>query len=235
MKRLSAIILLFTIAFAIFFIGPPLLGRPFDPYPLMNVADVFDILTPLVLLPLYWLLYRKSQPGPVSMSGIIVFFIFAAFWAQGQGMHLSANSIGHLLKGMEGSDIYNLTYLYDEVLSHYLWHFGIIGLSAFLIFRQWQNPFIKEQATLWPLILAGVIHGFTFFLMVIEAGTAPLGVTFAVLVVLFSLIWGRKKMSQQPLTTFFFISYTVATFFFIGWGIYWRGLPQFSEVGFDGL
>ena len=72
MKRLSAIILLFTIAFAIFFIGPPLLGKPLDPYPLMNVADVFDILTPWVLLPLYWLLYRKSQPGPVSMSGIIV-------------------------------------------------------------------------------------------------------------------------------------------------------------------
>jgi len=231
MKRLSAIILLFSIAFFIFLIGPPLLNKPFDPYLIMNVADVFDILTPLILLPLYWLLYRQCQPEPANMSGIVIFFIFAAFWAQGQGMHLSANSIGHLLYGMEATDIYKLTYFYDEVLSHYLWHFGIIGLSAFLIFRQWQNPFTEEQATLWPLILAGIIHGFTLFLIVIEAGTAPLGVTFAVLVVLFGLIWGRKKMGQQPLTTFFFISYTVATLFFIGWGIYWQGLPQLSEVG----
>jgi hypothetical protein len=230
MKRLSAIILLFAIAFAIFLIGPPLLSKPFDPHPVMTAADVFDIFTPLVLLPLYWLLYRKCQPEPATMSGIVLFFIFAAFWAQGQGMHLSANSIGHLLYGMEATDIYKLTYFYDEVLSHYLWHFGIIGLSALLIFRQRKNPFTEEPATLWPVILAGIIHGFTFFLIVIEAGTAPLGVTFAVLVVLFGLIWGRKKMSQQPLTTFFFISYTVATLFFIGWGIYWQGLPQFSEV-----
>ena len=127
MKRSSVLILVFAIAFAVFFVGPPLLGKPFGPYPLMETADVFDILTPLVLLPLYWLLYRMSQKEPINLSGIIVFFVLAAFWAEGQGMHLSANSIGHLLKGMENSDIYKLTYFYDEVLSHYLWHFGIIG------------------------------------------------------------------------------------------------------------
>ncbi len=219
-----------------FFVGPPLLGKPFGPYPIMKVADVFDMLTPLVLLPLYWLLYRVSQKEPISLSGIIVFFVLAAFWAEGQGMHLSANSISHLLKGMESSDmessdIYKLTYFYDEVLSHYLWHFGIVGLSAYLIFRQWQNHLLEGRTPLWPLILAGVIHGFTFFLIVVEAGTAPLGVTFAILVVLFGLIWSRKRMRQQSLLTFFFISYAVAALFFIGWGIYWRGLPQFSEVG----
>lgn len=132
---------------------------------------------------------------------------------------------------METSALYKLTYFYDEVLSHYLWHFGIVGLSAFLVWRQWQNPFIEEQASLWPLVLSGFIHGFTFFLIVIEAGTAPLGVTFATLAILFGLIWGRKKTSQQPLFAFFLISYAVATLLFIGWGIYWQGLPQFSEVG----
>jgi hypothetical protein len=84
---------------------------------------------------------------------------------------------------------------------------------------------------LWPLILAGVIHGFSFFAIVLEGGTAPLGITFAVLAVIFALIRGRKKMSQQPLLMFFFISYAIALLFFIGWGIYWQGLPQFSEVG----
>jgi len=230
-KRLSALILVFAVAFTVFFIGPPFLGKSFGPYPLMKVADVFDILTPLVLLPLYWLLYRMSQNKPLGLSGMVVFFVFAAFWAAGQGMHLSANSISHLLKGMESSDIYKLTNFYDEVLSHYLWHVGIVGLSGFLIIRQWQNTFNEERGPLWPLILAGVIHGFTFFLIVIEAGTAPLGVTFAVLAVLFGLIWGRKMIFQQPIITFFIISYAIAILFFIGWGVYYQGLPQFSELG----
>jgi hypothetical protein len=231
MRRLSTLTLVFAVAFLIFFFGPPLLGKPFGPYPLMKIADVFDIFTPLVLLPLYWLLYRMSQKEPVNLTGIIVFFVLAAFWAQGQGMHLSANSIGHLLKGMETSDIYKLAYFYDEVLGHYLWHFGIVGLSAVIIYRQWKNPFNGEKTPLWPVALAGVIHGFSFFSVVLEGGTAPLGVTFAVLAILFVLIWGRKKIAQQPLLTFFFLSYIVALLFFLGWGIYWQGLPQFSEVG----
>ncbi len=74
-------------------------------------------------------------------------------------------------------------------------------------------------------------HGFTFFLVVIESGTLPLGMTFAFLAALFGLIWGRKIMSQKPVATFFFISYLVAALFFIGWGIYWHGFPQFSQVG----
>ena len=231
MKRLSALILVFTIVFTIFLIGPPFLGQPFAWYPLMNVSEVFDVFTPLVLIPIYWLLYRSVQPNP-TRSGIITFLIFAALWTQGQGMHLAANSIHHLLEGMEATDIYKLTYFYDEVLSHYIWHVGIMGLSAFIIYQQWKHPFTSERAPLWPLYLAGIIHGFTLFLIVIEGGTAPLGVTFAVLAGLFGFIWVRKRMRQQPITTFFFVSYIVATLFFIGWGIYWRGLPQFSEVGF---
>jgi hypothetical protein len=231
MKRLSLLMLMFAAAFAIFLVGPPFLSKmTFTPYPLMTVADVFDILTPLVLLPLYWLLLRLGQPKP-SIAGMVIFFILAAFWAQGQGMHLSANSIDHLLKGMENTDIYRLTHFYDEVLSHYLRDVGIVGLSAFLIIRSSWNHFADEQGVLWSPILAGVIYGFTFFLLVIESGTAPLGVTFAVLVAVLGLIWGRKNMSRKPVATFFIISYIVATLFFLGWGIYWQGLPQFSEVG----
>jgi hypothetical protein len=231
MKKISVLILVFAVAFTVFFIGPPFLGISFGPYPLMKIADVFDILTPLVLLPLYWLLYRLSQNQPLNLSGMVIFFVFAAFWAAGQGMHLAANSIDHLLKGMESSDIYKLTHFYDEILGHYLWHVGIVGLAGFLIFRQWQSPSTEERGSLWPLMLAGVIHGFTFFMIVIEGGTAPLGITFAVLAVLFGLVWGRKMLFMRPVITFFFISYAVALLFFIGWGIYWQGLPQFSEVG----
>ena len=157
--------------------------------------------------------------------------LLAVFWVSGQGMHLAANSIGHLMKGMEGSDVYKLTFFYDEVLSHYLWHFGVFGLSVLIIFRQWRNPFTEGEAISWLLVLGGIIHGFSLFIIVVEAGTAPLGVTFAVLVTLLGLIWGRRRFSQRPLFLFFFVASLVATLLFAGWAIYWQGLPEFSEVG----
>ncbi len=58
-----------------------------------------------------------------------------------------------------------------------------------------------------------------------------MGITFSGLVILFGIIWGRERISQQPLLMFFFISYVMAMVLFVGWGIYWHGLPQFSEVG----
>ncbi len=81
MKRLSILILVFAVVFTIFLIGPPLLSKfTFAPYPLMKVADVFDIITPLVLLPLYWLMFRMGQPKPVNLTGMVVFFVLAAFF-----------------------------------------------------------------------------------------------------------------------------------------------------------
>ena len=56
MSRLSRLILVFSVLFAVFFMGPPLPGVQFGPYPLMKVAELFDLLTPLILIPLYWLL-----------------------------------------------------------------------------------------------------------------------------------------------------------------------------------
>jgi hypothetical protein len=81
------------------------------------------------------------------------------------------------------------------------------------------------------VILAGIVHGFSLFAIVVEAGTALLGVTFVIVVSLFGFIWGWKRFGYQPLLLFFFITGLVATLFFIGWGVYWGGLPEFSEVG----
>jgi hypothetical protein len=58
-----------------------------------------------------------------------------------------------------------------------------------------------------------------------------MGLPFALVVVLFVLLWGRMKMRQQPMLAFFFISFLVALLFFAGWGLYWGGFPQFSQVG----
>jgi hypothetical protein len=231
-SRLSRLILVFSVAFAVFFTVPPFLSSQFGPYPLMKLADVFDLFTPLILIPLYWLLYQVGQDKRPSLGEGVAFMVLAALWVLGQGMHLAANSIGHLLKEMTGSDAYVLTYFYDETLGHILWHSGVMGLSALLLIRQWQNPFPGEKASLGLLLPAGIIHGLTFFVIVVEGGTALLGIPFALTVILAGLVWGRAKLREQPLLLFFVVSYVVAMLFMAGWGIYWGGLPEFSALGF---
>ena len=146
-------------------------------------------------------------------------------------MHLSANSIGHLLEGMEGSDIYRVTTFYDEKLTHYLWHFGVMSLSGLLMYRQWRNNAETGKSTLWPVLLAGIIYGFVFFAMVIEGTTFPMGLPFAILAIVFILIWGRNHLREQPLQVFLLSGYSVAIVLFAVWGIWQGGLPEFSKVG----
>jgi len=232
MKRLSIVALVFSIAFLVFFLGPPFLSMEFGPYPLMRVGDVFDLLTPLVLIPLYLCLYRLGEGRPVSLKGGIFFVAFAALWVLGQGMHLAANSIGHLLENMRGIDALTLTGFYDEVLSHYLWHFGIFALSALVIYRHWRAPVAPDRSMPWaPVIAAGVIYGFAYFAAVIEGATTPAGVPFAGIAAVFLLVWGRKSLAREPVLAFFLVAYVLAAVLFLGWGIYWRGLPEFSDVG----
>ena len=230
MIKLPGLLLVFTLAFAAFIVGPAFLGGQFRPYPLMKVGDVLDLLTPLVLIPLYWLMLQSGPQKSTGLRAGLPFMLLSALWVEGQGLHLGANSIGHLLAGTSGSAAFGLTYFYDEVLSHYLWHLGIMGLSALLVVHAWRQG-SGEQFSLGLAGAAGVIHGFTFFLIVVEGGTAPLGVPFAVLFALFGLLWGRERLKRQPLLAFFFVAYLVAALFFLGWFIYWGGLPQFSQVG----
>ena len=232
MSRLNRLILIFSVAFAVLFVGPSMLSSQFGPYPLIKMGDVLDLFTPLVLIPLYWLLLQVGQEKRPSLREAVVFMLLAALWLQGQGIHLAANSIGHLLRELEGGDAYILTYLYDETLGHTLWHSGVMGLSALLLVRQWQNPFTAERSPLGLPLLAGITRGLTFFVIVVEGGTAPLAIPFAIAVISVGLVRGRNKPREQPLLLFFLVSYIVAMLFFAGWGIYWRGPPEFSALGF---
>jgi hypothetical protein len=153
-------------------------------------------------------------------------------------MHLAANSIDNLIEGLasrqvidiQTTDIYQLTYFLDEHLSHYLWQIGVVGLAALLIYQDWKRPF--GIATLWwVVILGGLIYGFTLFCIFLEGQTVTMGLPFVVIITLLGLIWGRKLLAHKPVLAFFFISCLIATVFFVGWGLYWGGFPQFSDVG----
>ena len=238
MKRLSLLTLLFSILSLVFIILLILLRFRFGPYPLVSYQDVFDVLTPLVLIPVYWLLFRSSSSQPASLAEDLAFMVLAALWAQGQGLHLSANAIDNLIEGLARSrvldimstDVYRLTYFFDEGLGHYLWHLGTLGLAALLVYHEWRRP-AGVTTTWWAAIVAGLIYGFCFFCIFLEGQTVVLGLPFAVALVGLTLLRGRARLSQQPVLAFFFVTCLVAVVLFAGWGAYWHGFPQFSDVG----
>jgi hypothetical protein len=238
MKKLSFLILIFAVLFAVFFLLLIFFRVPFVLYPLISYQDAIDLLTPLVLIPIYWLLFRFSAKGESRSAAEIAFMVLAALWVLGHGMHLAANSINNLVENLAknlqidiiGTDIHTLIYFYDENLSHYLWYSGILGLMALLSYREWKRP--SDQTTVWwMVVLAGLLHGFTLFCVFLEGQAVVLGLPFFAVFTLLVLIWGRKQLSNQPLLAFFLIACILAVSLLLGWGLYWGGFPEFSEVG----
>jgi len=209
---------------------PSFLGTPFFAMPLMEVGDVFDLLAPLVLIPAYWSLFDFDPERRPGFGPTLLFLVLASLWGLGHGMHLAANSLGHLETGMGGSPIGRLTDFYDEHLSHYLWHVAIAGLAIAIVWRQSGNP-LPPGGKWVPVLAAGVLYGFTYFVDVVESQTAPLGVPFAVLLSAYGVLMARKRWATEPLLAFFSIGSLTSCVLFGAWAAYWGGLPEFSKVG----
>lgn len=227
MASRSSLILTFAVAFSVFIIVPAFLSQPFPPYPLMHVADVFDLLTPFVLMVLYWRLFRDGEHVPARRQ-TLAFVLLGTLWVAGQAMHLAANSINNLL-GEGTSSLHDLVHFYDEVLSHYMWHLGIIGLSVLLLVREGRGP-AREIEGRW-ILPASVLYGLTFFLAVNEGGTVPLGLPASAAIVVGLSRYRREAVRSRPLAAFFLTAYALALLLLLGWGIYWGGFPEFTEVG----
>jgi hypothetical protein len=226
-SRSGVLALAFAVAFLVLFLAPPFLPYRFDLYPLINWADVVDLVTPLVLVPLYWLLL-SDVPAPLARGWMIAFLILAAAWVDAHGIHLTANAIGHLIK--QPGQVQQLTEFSDERFGHYYWHAAVLGLSALILVRQALTPASVGRPT-GAALAAAALYGFALFLIGDEGGTAPLMVPFAAIVTVAA--WPlRKRLLSSPVAVMFVLGSTLALILFAIWFVYWGGrLPQFSEVG----
>ena len=217
--------LAFAVAFVAFFFAPSFLPYAFPLYPDMSWGDAVDLATPLVLIPLYWALFAAGwSPGRRST---VAFLVLAAAWVEGQGIHLAANSIGHLVEAGAGA---SLTHFYDEVFSHYLWHGALVALSALVVYGQLRA---RPASGVRPLALvAAALYALAFFALVVEGGTAPLGVGFAAAVTVWAAARGWRRALATPVLSVFTAGYPAALALFAAWFLMWGGrLPQFSEIG----
>lgn len=231
MKNLDRLLLIFAILFALFFIAPAFLKGEFPPYPLLNMGDILDLFTPLVLMPIYYLIFRaiRNKSNPLGPS--IAFVVLSAVWVEGQGMHLGANAIGHHLSDLILTDAYKLTYFLDELLSHKLWHIGIVGMVFFLLYVQWKNPSSASWRPGGMVILAAILHGLTLFPIFVEGQNCTLGALMCLLVLVFVTGWGRRRLKSDPIILFFYISCGICLILMTIWYIYWGGsCPEFSAV-----
>ena len=236
MNRLPILILTFALSTLLFILVVVFLRFAFPPFPLMSYQDVVGLLPPLVFIPIYWLIFRHATTE-TSLGQEVAFMMLAALWVEGQAIHLAANSIDNLIAALARNhviditptDVYRLAFFFDEHLGHYLMHVGMLGLAALLIYREWRKP-VEPVTMRWAIRLAGVIYGAVYFCLFIEGGTVALGLPFALVVILIAAIAGRKVIQKRPLLAFFALSSLVAIALFAGWGLYWGGFPQFSEV-----
>ena len=236
MNRLPILILTFALSTLAFIMVVVFLRFQFSLFPLMSYQDVVGLLPPVVFIPIYWLIFRHSS-SETSIGQEVAFMVLAALWVEGQAMHLSANSINNLIESlarnhvvdMTPTDIYRLAYFFDEHLGHYLMHVGMLGLAALLIYREWRKP-TGQVSMLWAVILAGVIYGIVYFCLFIEGGTVALGLPFGLAIVSLAVMAGWTAIGQRPVLAFFGLACLVAVILFAGWGLYWGGFPQFSEV-----
>lgn len=236
MNRLPVLILTFALTTLIFILVVVFLRFPFQVYPLLSYQDVVGLLPPLIFIPIYWLMFRYAASSQ-SLGQEVAFMVLAALWVEGQAMHLAANSIDNLIVALarklvidvRPSDVYQLSLFFDEYLGHYLMHVGMLGLTALLVYREWRAP-IGLVAIRWVIVVAGLIYGIVYFCLFIEGGTVVLGLPFGLAIILLSVVAGRKALSQRPVLVFFGLACLVAVVLFAGWGLYWHGFPQFSEV-----
>jgi hypothetical protein len=235
-------ILAYGLAYAFFHIMPAFLSG-FLTGPITQ-GDALDFLTPFVVIPIAIMLY--SQIKKVSgakeyaaarfqkLSSIILILGFI-FYADGHGLHLSANSIARLVEGQQGSTLYNAVYLFDEIISHFMWDGGVVLISLGLIFLARNRDFGLLSSAQVSLIAAGsVFYGFSFAANGVEGQTVVF--TFpAAAAVFFLTLWfylkDQKRKNQNPILLFFLCGYFLSAVLFAYWGITHPGFPEFSELG----
>lgn len=207
-------------------------------------GDTLDFLTPFAVIPMVYLLYsfvKKTLHSSDNLSkreGLtakVILFIAFILYVDGHGLHLSSNSIARLLRDMKGTDLFQATYLFDEIISHFMWDGGVFLISlSFIIFAR-KLPFkFLSPAGLVLLFLGAAFYGFTFTVNGIEGQTVIFTFPAAFLGFLLSLalyLKGRKQDLQNPILLFFSMAYLTSAILFACWGIARSGFPQFSELG----
>ena len=174
-------------------------------------ADWVDLAVPYVVLGTAAAALAATDPGRREW---ILLGAAGLLYTQGHGIHLAANSIANV----QSSDA---VHLWDETVGHWLWYTGLALIVAILAHALDAVPAPRSA---WSLVLA-VAFGATVFTNSVEGGTVVLGFVSGAIFV----GWGLRRQGRVP--ELLVPAYALTLVCLTGWGLYWQGFPQFSELG----
>jgi hypothetical protein len=204
-------------------------------------GDALDFLTPLAVMSVALILFHKieirrpneGQSRGIKIAAMITFAVGVIFYIEGHGIHLPSNSLARLME--PGTAIYRAAYLYDEVISHYIWDGGVILISVGLIILASKISFPSLSKANYLFIgLGAALYGFTFSCNGIEGQTFPLTFPAAIIGTFAALVLylkNKKTGRPNPVLLFFLFGYLISLTLFAYWGISHPGFPEFSAIG----
>jgi hypothetical protein len=219
-RHLPRTLLAYAVALGVFLLIPPIIKTTVGPPEALTGQELFDLFTPVVVLPIAWLVLTAT--GPVTRLTATAFVAIAGLWAGGQGIHLAANAIGDAFTvgpardGFYATTAGDLDHFLDETLGHWAWHLAWVALSVLMLLVA--GGARVGRTGKWVPTLAGALQGAVFFLVTTEGGTVALGIPASILI----LAWaGRDRVlgSTHPVVVFLAASSLVTLLAYLIWAI----------------
>jgi hypothetical protein len=200
-------LLAFSLAIFVFHQLPAFIGG--------GSGDWVDLLTPFVVIGAAVLVLQQSSSG----VALVVAVVGAVLYADGHGIHFSANSIREEELTGQAKDV---AYFWDEQWGHFEWHLGWFVLLAGLCLAERGRPVRLER---WQGALSALLLGWALFVSTVEGNTwwLELGAT-AVFVA-----WALA--ARRPLLVACAAAFGLAALLIGIWAIWHGGVPEFSELG----
>ncbi len=233
MSRNWPLLTAFSIAYAFFLTAPAIFHQEFPLRTDMEWGDVLDIPTPFVVFAFVWLLVRRTV-GTVDAMVAFPLLLIALVWTQGQGMHLSSNSISHQVADGANGTLPGLVNFYDEQLSHYIWYLGVATLPGFFLIVMWRDKGLIGRESPLAVLPAALLWGLILGIDSIEAAVVPMALPAFVLTAVLAACFYRSASRLRGVELFAFTGASVltATGVLLVWGVYYRGWPEPSDLGF---
>jgi hypothetical protein len=213
----------FAVAVLVFLLVPPLLRGDVGPVHGFTGQEAADLFTPLATMPL--LVLTLELTGRMGTRTRVLLVILVSTWVAGQAIHLAANAMGDVFdagpdrEAFYGTPVGALDHFFDEVVGHWLWHVAWVGLLGLLLWAGAGGRALavrpRRAATAIGAV-AGLIHGFAWFVVTDEGGTWAFAIP-ATAVLLVAGWLTRHRDPDRVISTFLVVGAALTSVLYAIW------------------
>jgi hypothetical protein len=174
--------------------------------------------------------------GGATTRSRVILVAFVALWVAGQGVHLATNAMGDVFEEGPARDAFyatevgKLDHWLDEVLSHWMWHVGWVGLLGVLLLvgvRGAGQAGGASRGTMALATIAGVLHGLTWFVVTDEGDTWQLAIPATIVVLVLAFLARGRAGAGRVVTTFLIVGSAFTLALYLTWVVV-AGFPPAS-------